>query len=82
MNSRLLLLRNDILNVPILKPNCPLSCDDFSKSIYPKIINYTYYGVTFIWQTFDLKELYVIKTNILKQIIVISVIEKYCPATI
>jgi hypothetical protein len=33
-------------------------------------------------QTFDLKELYVIKTNILIQIIVISAIEKYCPATI
>ena len=37
---------------------------------------------TFIWQTFDLKELYVIKTNIVIQIIVISAIEKYCSTTI
>jgi hypothetical protein len=37
---------------------------------------------TFIWQTFDLKELYVIKTNIVIQIIVINAIEKYNPDTI
>jgi hypothetical protein len=28
---------------PILKLNCPVSCHDFSKRIYPKIINYAYY---------------------------------------
>jgi hypothetical protein len=38
--------------------------------------------VQHLFETFDLKELYVIKTNILIQIIVISAIEKYCPATI
>jgi hypothetical protein len=37
---------------------------------------------TFISQTFDLKELYVIKTNIVIQIIVINAIEKYNPDTI
>ena len=44
----------------------------FLKKIHPKIINCT----------FDLKKLYVIKTNILIQIIVISAIEKYNPAKI
>jgi hypothetical protein len=84
-------LRNSGRTVYNSASKSDISDVSFLKSIskFPKIVrclsNYSYIIVKLVsnlFETFDLKELYMIKTNIFIQIIVISAIEKYNPVTI